>query len=95
MREKLLEKNFREGCKKRGGWALKLTCPGTDGVPDRLACFPVNRFYLAELKTTGEQLQPIQVVVHHLFAKLGIRVFVIDTQEKLDEFFKTIDSDDL
>ena len=95
MREKLLEKNFREGCKKRGGWALKLTCPGTDGVPDRLACFPVNRFYLAELKTTGEQLRPTQRIVHSIFARLGTPVFVIDTQEKLNDFFKTVEADDL
>jgi hypothetical protein len=91
MREKLLEKNFREGCKKRGGWALKLTCPGTDGVPDRLVCFPVNRFYLVELKTTGKPLRPTQVVVRGLFAKLGIPVYVIDTQQKLNDFFKTVE----
>lgn len=95
MREKLLEKKFREGCKKRSGWALKFTSPGTDGVPDRLACFPVNRFYLVELKTTGEQLRPTQVIVHVLLAAMGIPVYVIDSQEDLSTFFKIIDDDAL
>lgn len=93
MREKLLETNFRNGVKKRGGYAFKFTSPGTDGVPDRLACFPVNRFYLAEMKTTGKDLRPTQRIVRAMLAKMGIPVYVIDTQEDLDNFFKDVDYD--
>lgn len=95
MREKSIETRLREKVKKRGGVAFKFTSPSTEGVPDRLVCLPVNRFYLVETKAPGKTWRPTQKIVRDFLAVMGITVHLVDTHEKLDEFLKTIDSDDL
>ncbi len=95
MREKSIETRLREKTKKLGGVAFKFTSPGTDGVPDRLVCLPTGRMYLVETKSPTGRLRKTQKVVRDLLATMGITVHLVTTYEQLDEFFKTIDSDDL
>ena len=40
MREKNIEQKFVKAVKSAGGIAPKLTCPGFDGMPDRLVLMP-------------------------------------------------------
>jgi len=39
MREKTVERKLVQKVRERGGLALKLVCPGFNGVPDRLLLF--------------------------------------------------------
>ena len=43
MREKTIEQKLVKATKAVGGIALKLTCPGWGGVPDRLILLPGKR----------------------------------------------------
>lgn len=38
--EKSIEQKLRTETKKMGGWAVKFSSPGLDGMPDRLVLFP-------------------------------------------------------
>ncbi len=91
MREKSIETRLRENIKKRGGVAFKFTSPSTDGVPDRLVCLPVNRFYLVETKAPGQRLRPTQKIIRDMLALMGITVHIVDSYEKLDDFLNMID----
>lgn len=88
MRERLVENKLKREARKRGGAALKTVSPGTDGFPDRLVCLPVGWLRLVETKAPGGRLSPKQEVVHRFLASLGIPVFVIDSLEGVDNFFK-------
>ena len=90
MREKEIERKLVETIKKQGGIAPKWVCPGLDGVPDRLIFLPKGRFALAELKAPGEAPRPLQESRHRLLRKLGFKVFVIDSEEKIEEMVKEV-----
>lgn len=89
MNEKLIEKKLREGVKKLGGLSLKFTSPSFTGVPDRISLWPSGMMDFVELKTTGRPLSPRQKLVFADLEDFGFPVTVIDTQEKLDNYFAT------
>lgn len=60
MREKEIEQKLAAEVRKRGGMCLKLSCPGMDGVPDRLVLLPGGRMAFAELKAPGKNPRPLQ-----------------------------------
>jgi hypothetical protein len=84
--EKLLEKKLREQVKKLGGLALKFWCLSFTGMPDRMVLMPGGRIWFVEMKSTGKQPNGRQKIVIPLLRKLGFNVWVINTQELLDEF---------
>lgn len=84
--EKTLEKNLRERVKKSGGIALKFHCLSFTGMPDRMVLLPKGRIYFVELKSEGKKPSDRQKVVHELLSRLGFEVFVIDNDEKLNNF---------
>ena len=88
--EKLLETNLRNGAKKRGGWAVKFWPLSLAGFPDRFVLMPGAKTYFVEMKTTGKKPSPIQRIMHAKLLKLGFKVWVIDTQEILNDFFNEI-----
>lgn len=90
MNEKLIERKFREGVKKRGGLALKFMCPFFTGLPDRIVLLPGGVVRFAELKTTGEKLRGRQKIVKRMLEKLGFTVDVIDNQNSLTRFLESI-----
>jgi hypothetical protein len=90
MNEKLIEKKLREGVKKLKGEALKFFCMSFTGMPDRIVLMPGGRVWFVELKSTGKKPSPRQEFVIGWLRKLGFQVFVIDTQEGLDEFLNLI-----
>lgn len=90
MNEKLIERKLRYAVERLGGMAIKLLAFLFTGLPDRMILMPGGRIYFAEIKTTGKQLSPRQVIVHGMLQRLGFYVYVIDTQEKLDQFIKII-----
>jgi hypothetical protein len=59
-------------------------------MPDRIVLMPGGRIWFVELKTTGKKPTPRQEFVIGWLRKLGFEVWVIDTQELLNEFEKRI-----
>jgi hypothetical protein len=90
MNEKLIERKLRDQIKKLGGLAIKFFVLSFTGFPDRIVLMPVGRIWFVELKSTGKKPGKRQLIVHHLLLKLGFPVWVIDTQELLDAFFREV-----
>ena len=53
--EKSIEQKLRTETKKMGGWAVKFSSPGLDGMPDRLVLFPGGKLGFVELKAPGKK----------------------------------------
>ena len=84
--EKRLESKLREEVKKTGGIALKFYCLSFTGMPDRMVLLPEGRIHFVELKDKGKKPTSRQALVHSTLRRLGFRVWVIDTEEKLQGF---------
>lgn len=89
--EKHLEADLVEGCKRRGGMAVKLTSQFHRGLPDRLVLLPWRTVAFVELKSTGEKRSALQEVAARQLEALGLRVFLVDSSEALMEFFWKMD----
>lgn len=89
--EKHLEADLVEGCKRRGGMAVKLTSQFHRGLPDRLVLLPWRTVAFVELKSTGEKRSALQEVAARQLEALGLRVFLVDSTEALMEFFWKMD----
>lgn len=91
MKETVVEKRLVDGAKKHGGKAYKWVSPGNSGVPDRIVLLPEGRLFFVELKRPGEKPRPLQVSVHKFMEKLGFKVYVIDTVEGVDQFYREVE----
>ena len=60
MREKEVEQKLVKAVKLAGGFCLKFTSPGFDGVPDRLVLLPRGRIAFIELKAPGKKPRALQ-----------------------------------
>lgn len=85
MNEKQLERKLTTEAKKKGTTALKLTSPFFTGLPDRLLLSPGGIARFAEIKTPGKKLSPRQVVVKKFLESLGFKVYIIDSEESLNQ----------
>ncbi len=83
MREKNIEQKFVKAVKSAGGIAPKLTCPGFDGMPDRLVLMPEGRIGFVEVKAPGKEPRPLQVRRHEMLRNLGFKVYVLDDPEQI------------
>ena len=83
MREKTIEQKLRTAVTSMGGMALKLVCPGMDGIPDRLILLPGGCMAFVELKAPGKQLRPLQVRRKQQLEGFGFHVYVIDQPEQI------------
>lgn len=85
MRENEIEQYLVKRVKEMGGKAYKWVSPGNDGVPDRIVFFS-RVTVLVELKAPGKKPTPLQIAKHKELAKLGQKVLVVDSKEKVDQF---------
>ena len=92
MRERVIEKKLIRAVHQSGGLALKFVSPGMAGVPDRLLLFPGSRAAFAEVKAPGEKPRLLQVHRMEQLRKLGFRVYVVDSEEKIGEMLSEIQS---
>ena len=90
MREKLIEEKLVQAVKQAGGLAIKFTCPGLSGMPDRLVILPMNYVAFVEVKAPGGKPRPLQVKRHELLRRLGCRVFVLDDEGKISELMSAM-----
>ena len=92
MREKTIETKLVQAVRAKGGLAPKFTSPGFDGVPDRLILLPGGKVAFIELKAPGKTLRPLQERRKAQIERLGIRVYVIDSETQIEEVLREIQS---
>jgi hypothetical protein len=95
MRESRVETALVRGVKRHRGEVRKYVTPGRRHAPDRLVLWPAfddgvmwlpSRAHFVELKAPGKKPRPGQVREHERLRKLGFRVFVLDTVEKVNAY---------
>jgi len=89
--EQKIEQKFKEQAELRGWKALKLSCPGFNGMPDRLILKDNGQVFFAEMKAPGELLRPIQIARTAMLRRMGFRVYVIDEMIKV---FKVLEAEE-
>ena len=89
MTEKEIENYLVRKIKNKKGTAYKFTSPGNSGVPDRLCLLPNGKIFFVELKSPGKKPRALQINQITKIAKLGQRVYVLDSKEKVDEVLET------
>lgn len=92
MREKYVEQALVRSVKARGGICPKWVSPSFAGVPDRLVFLPNGKIGMVEVKAPGEKPRLLQVSRHRLFERLGFKVHVLDTVEKIGEVLDEIET---
>jgi hypothetical protein len=85
MRESLIENYLVEQVQAVGGEVRKLQWIGRRHAPDRLVLTPHQAPFCVELKATGERPRPGQVREFARLAKLGLRVEIVDSFERVHE----------
>jgi len=91
VKEKVVERKFREGIKARGGEAYKFTSPNRRSVPDRLVLMPGGRASFVELKREGEKATDMQLREHEHLRSLGFDVQVVIGNQGLKDYFEELD----
>ena len=89
MSEREIENYLVRKVKNKKGIAYKFTSPGNSGVPDRLCLLPNGKLFFVELKSPGKKPRALQVNQIAKITKLGQRVYVVDSKEKVDEVLET------
>ena len=92
MREKAIESKLVKAVKSMGGLAPKFVSPGYDGMPDRLVLLPKGKTAFVEMKAPGKTLRPLQERRKAQIERLGIRVYVIDSETQIEEVLREIQS---
>ncbi len=83
MLEKEIEKKLVTAVRMMDGVAVKFVSPGYAGMPDRLVLLPGGRMAFVEVKRPGEKPRPLQEARHRLLRRLGFKVYVLDSVEKI------------
>lgn len=90
IRERDIERYLMRMAVDLDGLAWKWVSPGNNGVPDRIVILPRRAPVFVEVKAPGKKLTPLQENVHRKLRSLGVDVYVIDSFEKVDEFFSKV-----
>lgn len=94
MKEAVIEQYLCDRVKELGGEVRKVKWIGRRGAPDRLvmlpkpfgnSSFPLSQTIWVELKAPGEKAKPHQAREHDRMRKMGQRVEVVDSIERVDE----------
>ena len=83
MHERDVDRKLVREVLDRDGLALKLSCPGMDGMPDRLILLTGGRVGFAEIKAPGQHPRPLQLRRKRQLETLGFRVFMIDQPDQI------------
>jgi hypothetical protein len=92
MRESVIEKYLVDCAKSMGGEVRKVKWVGRKGAPDRLVMLPAHKesrteptTIWIELKATGKKPEAHQLREHVRMRKLGQRVEVVDSLDRVHE----------
>lgn len=85
MHEKQIEQKLVKYVTDLGGWALKLSSPGTSGLPDRLLLMPGGIAAFVEVKAPGKKPRALQQVQMRRLKQLGFPVIVLDDSEQIGQ----------
>ena len=88
--EKSVERKLVEITKLNGGMCIKLLSFHLIGLPDRLCIFPKAKLVFIETKTTKQKARPVQIYMHNKIRKMGFRVEVIDTVDKVIDIIEDV-----
>ena len=88
MRESKIEEYLVEQVVALGGEVRKIQWIGRNHAPDRLVMLPFKWPFCVELKATGEKPRPGQVREFARLAKVGMRVEIVDSVERVHEVLK-------
>jgi hypothetical protein len=94
MREKTIERKLAQAAKAAGGIAMKLSCPGTAGMPDRLVLLPGGKAGFVEVKAPGQKPRPLQVARMGALRRLGFKAFVLDSEEQIQYIISELEGGD-
>ena len=83
MHERDVDRKLVREVLDRDGLALKLSCPGMDGMPDRLILLTGGRVGFAEIKAPGQHPRPLQLRRKRQLETLGFQVYVIDQPDQI------------
>ena len=83
MLEKEIERKLVRTVQMMGGKAVKIACPGYDGMPDRMVLLKGGRMGFVEVKRPSEKPRPLQESRHRMLRELGFKVYVLDSMEKI------------
>lgn len=81
--ERDIERKLTKAVRRLGGICPKLSCPGYDGMPDRLVLLPGGKAGFVEVKAPGKKPRPLQAARHRELARLGYKVYVLDAPEQI------------
>lgn len=88
--EKYLERKLVKAVEAIGGMCIKIHNPYYRGLPDRLVILPDGGTCWVELKTLGKKPTKLQELAHAELRKREQTVFVIDSNDKLNNFLHLI-----
>ena len=92
MREKTIERKLFTAVREAGGIALKLVSPAYAGLPDRLVLLPGGHAAFVEVKAPGQKPRVLQVIRMEFLSRLGYRVYMLDSVERIGEILDEIRS---
>ncbi len=95
MRESKIESKLRGGVEALGGTCEKLVTPGKVGPPDRLICWPGEKYgrypvaEFVETKAPGGALEPWQQRDHDRRRLMGFNVYVLWSLEQVEAYLRS------
>lgn len=81
MHEKEVEQKLVKAVKLAGGFCIKFTSLGFDGVPDRLVILPIGRMAFIELKAPGKKASALQKRRMKQLSALFFPCYVVDNTD--------------
>ncbi len=93
MREKQIEQLLFHAVRAQGGIALKLASPAYAGLPDRLVLLPGGHMAFVEVKAPGKKPRALQLIRLEFLGRLGFRVYVLDSAERIGELLEGMKKD--
>ncbi len=91
MLESKIERNFKKRLEQElAVTVLKFVSPGNSGVPDRIVLQSKGKIYFVELKQKGKKPRPLQRHVFKKFDDMGFPVYVIDSNEAIEDFIEIL-----
>lgn len=87
--EKDTEQYLVKETTKRNGQSYKWVSPGVRGVPDRICIFPSYTIFV-EIKSEGETLDPLQIILHRKLHLVTPHVYTVTTKKDVDILFQLL-----